>query len=103
MIGYVYEIIIGEDNYIGKTINSIDKRKYLHLKLLNEDKHFNKYLQKAYNEHKTFIINILKSVSGERFDLKRITTNIETTYIEEMNPTCNIHKSKRNKISKDGC
>ena len=58
MKGYVYEIQIGPYKQIGSTSN-IDIRKYNHIRLLKQQKHYNEYLQRVYNTYQDFRIVVL--------------------------------------------
>lgn len=55
----IYEIKINKYRYIGSTKNK-SKRKYTHLKLLKNNKHFNKFMQNVYNKHNEYEFIVLK-------------------------------------------
>lgn len=61
----IYKIICKNNNkfYIGSS-NNIDKRLYHHTRLLNKNKHPNKYLQSAWNEYgeKNFRFEIIETI-----------------------------------------
>lgn len=58
MKGIVYEIQIERYKQIGSTHN-LEEREYHHLNLLIQNKHYNKYLQRVYNKHKTAKFTVL--------------------------------------------
>ena len=72
--------IINKDNgkyYVGRTLN-LDKRWYQHKKLLIKNKHFNKYLQSAWNKHGS---DKFEFIIVEYVNNKNELINIEQKYI----------------------
>ena len=83
MIGYIYELT-GENlkgSYIGSTV-APRKRKYKHLRSLQKNIHYNKDLQKYYNENGegSVIFNILKEFE---VDSREKIFEVEQAFIEE--------------------
>lgn len=67
-MGVIYKITIGDNFYIGQSIQ-FNKRMSYHKWLLNSNKHSNEYMQKAYNKHKEFKSEILFTCTDNYLDL----------------------------------
>lgn len=69
MVTGVYTItnIITKELYVGSTKRSFRKRKYEHKNMLNQNKHYNVYLQRSYNKYgkKNFLFEILEEYEPE--------------------------------------
>lgn len=72
MASYVYQLEIGPYKQIGSTGN-LEERKYHHLNLLKQSKHYNQYLQRIFNKY------------GGVFDWRVLSTHNtrEEAYLEE--------------------
>jgi group I intron endonuclease len=70
MIGiYIIRNVSNGKCYIGKSETDIKKRWQAHLTLLNNNKHYNVYLQRAYNKYpESFEFDILENCSLEECD-----------------------------------
>lgn len=70
----IYEIKIGQYYYIGKDM--LNKRKREHLNLLIKNKHYNKFMQNAFNKYQEFNFSILEEgdFSREELNQKEIET-----------------------------
>lgn len=82
----IYKIIINNKIYIGSSINLYDRLK-LHLSQLKRNVHGNKYLQRAYNKHKTFEFEILELY--ENIERKELIQE-ETRYMRLLKPHYNL-------------
>lgn len=98
-LGGIYYIknIINNRIYIGSTSN-FKKRFYQHKKLLEYNKHFNKYLQNSYNFHgkEVFIFEIIKTLPINDNELK----NCEQIFLDLFWDNCNFcfNSNKKSKI-----
>lgn len=67
-MGVIYKITIGDNFYIGQSIQ-FDKRINHHKWLLKRNKHSNEYMQRAYNKYKEFNSEILFTCTENYLDL----------------------------------
>lgn len=77
----IYSLIINNKRYIGKDTEIHRKKRFNeHRRMLEENKHYNQYLQNAYNKYKDISYEVL-------FETEEITnealSEIEIQYIEE--------------------
>lgn len=72
MVGiYIIRNVVNGKCYIGKSETDIKKRWQAHLTLLNNNKHYNAYLQRAYNKNvASFEFDILETCTVEECDDK---------------------------------
>lgn len=73
MIGiYIIKNKINNKCYIGKSINIENRLQYGHLKLLNNNKHYNKYLQDSWNKYGNinFEFNIVEECKEKELNQK---------------------------------
>lgn len=69
---YCIRNIENNKRYIGRTVN-LSKRKSEHFWMLNSNRHFNKYLQNAYNLHPNyFVFEIIEECENELCNEKEI-------------------------------
>lgn len=80
----IYKITINEKSYVGKDSQiHLNKRLKEHLCLLNQNKHYNKYLQNAYNKYEgKYTYEVL--YTSDKINAKELS-EIEKTYIEKYN------------------
>ncbi len=90
-LGIVYKITIGDYFYIGSTLHVIN-RKTSHLNNLLGRKHINTLLQNAYNKHKEFKFEILKSEIPELIlkDVESIWIGALCSKVKDEKKGCNI-------------
>lgn len=91
-ISIQYNINIGEDKklvevcYIGKS-KDINKRLKTHITMLNNNTHYNKILQKAYNQPLAIRVNNILETCNKCTELQ--LQNLESYYIEIYKMECN--------------
>lgn len=73
--------------YIGSATN-LQSRKSMHIKQLKDNKHYNKFMQRAFNKHEidSFVFEIIEYCKPEKL-IER-----EQYYIDTLNPNINIRK-----------
>lgn len=84
--GYIYCIQnkVNGKKYVGRTIDSITSRWGQHIKNLNSNKHYNKYLQNDYNDVgiSNFSFNVLNEFNFENINvLNQVLNDLEIIYI----------------------
>lgn len=99
----IYKIVLGKYYYIGSS-NNIQRRITKHLQHLKENKHINKFLQNAYNKHRTkFAYEIIEETEEKKLLL------IEQKYLDlyygkegclNLTPVANKPPSARGRIWK---
>lgn len=65
----IYEIKIGQYYYIGKDM--LNKRKREHLNLLMKNKHYNKFMQNAFNKYKEFNFSVIEEGDFSKAELNQ--------------------------------
>ena len=87
--GYIYQIKIGNNYYIGST-NDYNKRKQDHIYYLKNKKHVNRYVQNAYNKHKKADFSIRHKLKNIRLEE---LLDLEQRYINLSKYNLNIAKT----------
>lgn len=84
---YKIENIATGDCYIGQSVNPT-LRKHQHWRTLNRNKHYNKYLQRAWNKYgqDSFIFEIMLFCEYDQLSA------CEQKLVDELNPAYNIRK-----------
>ena len=92
-MGFIYQIKIGEDFYIGSTKLKLSQRQQLHNQCLNNPKNigYNYYLYKFCREHnvKKIICELLETVEDGELKI------LEQEYIKMLEPTLNTNRAYR--------
>ena len=104
MIGYIYQINIGDKKYIGSTkMKYLCERQQKHNQELKQGKKQTPLFEECRKQNITKIIcELIEKVEVE--NIKELRT-IEQKYITELNPQLNMFRAIRTQedIKKDGC
>jgi len=87
MIGTVYKIEVGEDIYVGSTINELKERQRQHNIKLNKNKYKNKLYEKCRKYNIENIICILLEEKEIENDLE--IRELEQQYMDKLQPSLN--------------